>query len=339
MSDCQSNILKSTLLTQHYDMSTKRDLLEELKAKREDMKNIRKDLRERQKAFEKRNGGKTSPEVNDALEEIDALIEEANRIQSQNGRWADFVKAVKKFFGLLKSDGLAGVAAQATLSAVGHFVNKYLNKGIRRELVNVAFKPPRQKWGRLSLETSLALSVKVGLIGDANLDIVVIKGAAGGFATFYAALSLDAGFTIPIANRKVDCVITGGIDGKLSATAGVAISLTADGANLKGKLSETIVNTELESRLFLEIPQWVVDTWNAVAKISFGKLSEISSTRIERNSGVLQLFKVVIPGYDVTFNIKSCEFGGAPSGGFSFVPGADVQAMIAKAESYLPWKR
>jgi len=319
-------------------MTNKRDLLEELKSKREDLKNIKKDLKERQKAFEKRS--KTaSPEIGDALEEVETLIEEANRIQRENGKWSDFVKAVKKFFGLLKSDGLAGVAAQATLSAIGFFVDKYLNKGIRRELVNIAFKPARQKWGRISLDASFALSVKVGLVGDATLDIVVIKAAAGAFATASFALSLDAGFTIPIVKRKVDCVLTGGVDGKLTATAGVALSLTADGPNLKGKLSETLVNTELETKFYLEIPQWVLDAWNAVASVSFGKLDPIESRRIERDGGKLQLFNIVVPGYDVSFNIKSCEFGGKPSGSFGFAPGPDVQAFIGKIDGYLPWKR
>lgn len=316
-------------------MTNKSELLDQLKAKREELKTLKKDLKERQKAIEKRTKSPNS-ELADALEEVEGLIEEANRIQSQNGAWSDFVKAVKKFFGILTKDGMAGVAAQATVSAIGYFVDKYLNKGIRRELVNVAFKPPKQTWGRLSLETSFALSLKVGLAGDATIDIVVVKGAMGGFATASVVLQLDASFTIPIVDKPVSCVVTGGVDGNLSATAGVAISLRPDGPNLKGELSQTIVETELDTNFYLIIPQSVVKTWNAIAKYSFGKLDEIDD-RLDYKSGKMKLFNITVPGFNAGFNIKSCEFSGSPTGGFSFNPGPDAKALLGKLEGLLPW--
>lgn len=314
----------------------KSEILDQIKAKRKELQALKDDIKSRKK--DKSLDAADIKEAEDVISEIDEVIDDSGRILSRNSKFADFINWLKRLFGAAKKDGIAGVAAQTTVDIIGVFVNKYLNKNIRKELVNIAFGPKEYKWGRLGVKVSVGLSLKVALNGEAKQGIVVVRGAMGGFAPFAADLTLDLSFTIPFIDKKVESSMGGGLKGELSATVGASVDLHAEGADLKGSLKPIALNTDLDLEVYLTIPQQVFEWWNFAADYSFGKLKPMNDNRLEKKLGKMQLLVVNIPGYDVTFSMKNAAFSGKANGGFSVAPGSDVKALVEKIESYLPWK-
>lgn len=315
-------------------MVSKADILEQIRQKRTELQALKDSLQDDKKAASKDD----KKEVKEVISSVNDLIWETRKIEIKNSKIGDLVKFVKGLFTKGVAETVATEAVKVTMNVVGEFVEKYLGKGIEKELVNMTFAPPRLRWGLLSVGISFGVSLKVRLDGTATPDIVTIKGAMQGNAYTIADLALGVKFTIPYIDYDIDAEISGGMKGNLAATANVSLSLQGDGTNLVGKLAQTTIDTTFDLTLFIRISDDIVTYWNKAASISFGYLPTISK-ELTYPVGKWQLFRVVLPGYDATFNMKNAQFEGKVNGSFSATRGADVDALIKKINSYLPWNK
>ena len=311
----------------------KTSILDTLKEKRKELKALKKQVKKLKKGQSKTDKKLLQGSVKD----IKTLIKRTRKIQRKNSGFGDlFAKGMAIVKAGVK-DGVAGAAVQTTVTVVGHFVDKYLNQGIEKELVDMTFTPPKLRWGVLSLEVSFGVGLSASIVGNSTIDTVTIDSSMSGNAWTQAALTLGFSFTIPIIKKEVSGDVTGGLKGTLYCDATVKLQLKAAGKNLEGSLSKTTVKTDFELIAFVEIPEWVVDLWNGAADWSFGKLDPLPSNEISKNIGRWEIFNIIIPGYDATFNMSSKKFEGKVNGSFSVTKGADVDALIKKIEGFLPW--
>jgi len=311
----------------------KASILDQIKEKRRELQALKKDVKRQRKGRSKED----KAVLKDSIKDIKTLIKRTRKIQRQNGGLADlFAKAMAIIKAGVK-DGAAGVAVQTTVTVVGHFVDKYLNQGIEKELVDMTFTPPKLRWGVLSLEVSFGVGLSASIEGSSTIDTVTIESEMEGNAWTQAALSLGFSFTIPIIDKKIEGDVTGGLKGTLYCDAAVKLELRAAGKNLEGSISKTTIKTDFDLTVFVSIPEWVVDLWNGAADWSFGRLDPLESNEITKHVGRWEIFNVIIPGYDATFNMSSKKFEGSVNGSFSVTKGADVDALIDKIENLLPW--
>lgn len=313
-------------------MVSKADILGQIRAKRTELQALKNELDSNKKTSSKDE----KKEVKEVISEVNSLIWKTRKLEVEHSKVGDLVKFV---FGLFKkgvAETVATEAVKVTMSVVGEFVEKYLGKGIEKELVNMTFAPPRLRWGVLSVGVSFGVSLKVRLDGTATPDIVTIKGAMKGNAYTIADIALGIKFTIPYISYDIDTELVGGMKGNLDAVANVSLSLQGDGTNLLGKLSQTIIDTTFNLTFFVRIGDDIVKYWNKAASISFGNLPTITK-ELTYPVGKWDIFRVVLPGYDATFNMKNAAFEGKVNGSFSATKGKDVDALIKKINGYLPW--
>jgi hypothetical protein len=313
-------------------MVSKADILAQIRDKRTELQALKDSLQAEKKASSKDE----KKEVKEVISSVNSLIWETRKIEVKNSKIGDLVKFVKNLFKKGVAETVAEEAVKVTMSVVGEFVEKYLGKGLEKELVNMTFTPPRLIWGVLSVGVTFGVSLKVRLDGTATPDIVTIKGAMKGNAYTIGDITLGASFTIPIIKYKVDVTLVGGIKGNLDANANVSLSLQGDGTNLIGKLSQTTIDTTFDITVFVRIGEDIVKLWNKASGMSFGYVPEIKN-EITQPVGKWDLFRIILPGYDATFNMKNAQFEGKVNGSFSVVQGKQVKDLTDKIISYMPW--
>ncbi len=313
--------------------SSKADILEQIRAKRAELQAIKEELQGDKKSASKED----KAAVKEVLSSVNDEIWQTRKIEIKHSKVGDLVRFIGSLFKKGAKEAIATEVVKVTLSVVGEFVEKYLGKGLKKELVNMSFTPPRLRWGVLSVGITFGVKLSVGLEGTSTPDVVTVKGNMTGTAYTVADLTLGVKFTIPYIDYDIDAEITGGMKGNLVATANVAIELRGDGPNLSGSLSQTIIDTTFDLTLFLRISEDIVKYWNKAASWSFGKLKPMASNELTYPVGKWQLFRITLPGYSATFNMAKASFEGKVNGSFSATKGADVDALIKKINSYLPW--
>lgn len=251
---------------------------------------------------------------------------------------ADIFDGVTTLDELLKrgKEALKELAKQALKKLLGEFVERFLNQGIKKELIKIKHYPPRNKWGRLSMGMGLNLSMTGELSGKFTGEAIQINTKMSSVAWAEADLKLDVGFTIPVIKKEVKGFVTAAAKGDLYCDANAQIELSAKDMNLTGDLKKTTIITDHDIKLYLTIPDWIVDMWNGAAEWSFGYLDPIDDT-FTKKIGRHQLIKIEVPGYKLNFSMKSFEFSGGVNGNFQITAGKDVEVLTKKIEQYLPW--
>jgi hypothetical protein len=251
---------------------------------------------------------------------------------------ADIFDGVTTLDELLKrgKEALKELAKQALKKLLGEFVDRFLNQGIKKELIKIKHYPARQKWGRLSMGMGLNLSMTGELSGKFTGEAIQINTQMSSVAWAEADLKLDVSFTIPVIKKEVKGFVTAAAKGDLHSNALAQIELTAKDMTLTGDLKKTTVITEHDLTLYLTIPEWIVDLWNGAAEWSFGFLDPIDDT-FSKKIGRHKLMEIQVPGYKLSFSMKSFEFSGGVNGNFQITAGKDVALLTKKIEQYLPW--
>lgn len=228
---------------------------------------------------------------------------------------------------------LAELAAKALLD---QFINNFLNQGISKEFLHLQHKPPRQKWGRLSMGMSMDIRLSGTLSGRFTGSEIEINSQLSSSAWAQGDLELDCGFTIPVIKKKVEGQANATVSGQLDCQADAKVTLGLKDKSLVGKLYPTTVTTQHDMLLKVEIPGYIVSLWNGAASWSFGYLDPIDAF-FTHKLGKYELLQLQVPGYETSFSMQSLSFTHGPKGDFKIEPGKDVAPMIQKFEQYLPW--
>ncbi|MCH2045238.1 MAG: hypothetical protein MK212_14070 [Saprospiraceae bacterium] len=252
----------------------------------------------------------------------------------------DILKGVTTFDQLLeKAKQLAiELAKEAAKKLIDKFILDHLKGGFSKELVRIKYQPKRKKWGRLSMGASF----EVGLTGEIKADFkddalqVQTKMLGDTYAT--GDLTLDVGFTIPVIDKRVEGEVKIETKGNLDCVADATIDLKLDieKARFSAELHPATVITEYDITAYLTIPEWITDLWNGAAEWSFGYLDPIDGT-FSKKIGKHKLFEITTPGHELGIEIKGFKFTSKSKGSFDIKKGAELEAMIKKVETYLPW--
>lgn len=251
----------------------------------------------------------------------------------------DFLEGVNSLEDLLEKGKkeLERLAKEAAKKLLDKFINGFLNKGIKKELIKIKHHPPRSKWGRLSMGMSLDVSMTGELSGNFTGQAVIINTRLTSTSWAEGDLKLDVSFTIPVIKKEVKGFVTAAVKGNLFCDANAALELTVKDLTLTGDLKPTTIVTDYDMTLCITIPDWIVDMWNGAASWSFGYLDAIDG-EFSHKIGKHKLFKIEVPGYKTSFDMKSLSFSGGVNGNFKVVAGEDTEVIIQKIEKYLPWK-
>ena len=232
---------------------------------------------------------------------------------------------------------LERLAKEAAKLLLDRFINGFLNKGIKKELIKIKHHPPRSKWGRLSMGMALDISMTGELSGNFTGEAVIIKTKLNSISWAEGDLKLDVTFTIPVIKKEIQGFVTATVKGNLYCDADTQVDLTVKDMTLKGDLKPTVINSDYDMSLYLTIPDWIVDMWNAAASWSFGYLDTIDN-EFSHKIGKHKIFKIEVPGYKTAFDMKAMKFSGGVDGNFKVLPADDVALLIQKIDHYLPWK-
>ncbi len=302
-------------------------LLDQLRANRSDLKTMKKKVKDQAKLVTETTLVQESETV---ITSITDLIKETRKLESEH---SNVVERIIDFF----LDKGAEKAVDMVVDVVGDFVDRYLNQRIEKELLSVSFEPPRIHWGIISAGVSFGFGLSVGLEGERKSDAVEIKGDLKGNAYTQVDLGVGVKLTVPIVNIDIaDAMVRGGLRGDLICTAKATLALRAAGTDLKGGLDRTIIDTDFKLTAFLLIPETIRDTWDIAVNLSFGSLDSLPK-EVSKQLGNWQLFRIVIPGYMLTFNMRHGKFSGQKEGDFSLMAGADVIALQNRIKAMLPW--
>lgn len=232
---------------------------------------------------------------------------------------------------------LLRLAKEAAKKLVEEFLNKVLSKSLEVDLIKIKHRPPRNKWGRLSMGFGLDISLKGKISGKFTGDAIQINTEVTNKTYVVSDAVLDVGFTIPVIQKAVKGVIKLEVKGNLYSRALAQLELKANKKLvLTGDLKPTTVITDYDMTAHLTIPEWMVNLWNGAAEWSFGVLDPIDGT-FSRRVGKYKVFKIEVPGYKATFDMKKLQFLGGVNGNFKIEKGEDTERVIKKVESLLPW--
>ncbi len=257
----------------------------------------------------------------------------------------DIVKNVKGFLDGVNSleellakgkKELERLAKEAAKKLIGDFVNGFLNKGIKKEIISIKNYNARNKWGRLSMSLNMNLSLVGEIKGEFTGDALRINTQISCQTYTRGDFSLDVSFTIPVIKKAVNASLSLPVKGNLYCEANTQLLLTVKNMKLEGNLSPTTILSEFDMWVIINIPEWVVSLWNGAAEWSFGYLKPIQSP-IEHKVGRYKVFKIEVPGYKASFDMKALQFSGAPTGGYIVNKGQDLENFIRKVDKYLPW--
>ncbi len=183
----------------------------------------------------------------------------------------------------------------------------------------------------------LDISLKGKISGKFTGDSIQINTEVTNKTYAVGDAALDVSFTIPVIKKAIKGEVKLEVKGDLYSKAVAQLELKANKKLvLTGDLKKTTVITDYDMTVYLTIPDWIVNLWNGAAEWSFGYLDPIDNTFSHR-VGKYKVFKIEVPGYKATFDMKKLKFSGGVNGNFKIVEGDDVARLTKKIESYLPW--
>ena len=220
---------------------------------------------------------------------------------------------------------------------VQDFVETHLNK--KKKLFSKSTPKFSVRYGVLSLGVKFSVSLDAELKGTSTISTITIKGSATGSAT--TDVSLAVGVPLPswIEEYIGSLELSGGARGTLSLKAEASMVLNVKGTTLSGTLNRSTIKCDFNITLYLNVPESVRYAYSLIPDAVLWAVDIETYTlpsQYTYSVGTWNIFNIGIPGGTVSYTIGS-TITTSVSGDLTFSWGTDVQRLIKKAQSYLPF--
>lgn len=309
-------------------MPTSQELLSQLRAKRSELQTQLNNI----KTLANSASSSSRTRAIQLVDQITAQISKMDAAERSQTGIADLLSGANSIITNVRQ-----VANGQIPQIVQDFVTTHLNK--KKKLFTKSTPKFSVRYGVLSLGVKFSVSLDAELKGTSTVTNITIKGSATGSAT--ADVSLAVGVPLPgwIEDYIGSLELSGGARGTISMKAEASMVLNVKGTTLSGTLNRSTIKCDFNITLYLNVPESVRYAYSAIPDAVLWAVDIQTYTlpsQYTYNVGTWNIFNIGIPGGTVSYTIGS-TISTSVSGDFTFSWGTDVQRLINKAQSYLPF--